>query len=214
MSRAMRFLVPCLALALAIGVGGGCGKSGQQGGQKGSLLAGGDGKSVTLDGKALEIAGVTVTPPAAWKDLGPSGMRATTYVFGPVAGDADSATVAVFFFGQSQGGDVNSNIERWVNQMSLPDGGDPGQAATRDDAVIDGMPAHHVQLEGTYNAAAMGGGMMMGGQPVAKERYLMSGIVLEAPQGNLFFKLTGPQKTATAMNEAFLAMLRAARKSG
>jgi hypothetical protein len=42
----------------------------------------------------------------------------------------------------------------------------------------------------------------------------MSGVVLQAPQGNLFFKLTGPRKTAEAMNEAFLAMLRAARKSG
>jgi hypothetical protein len=164
---------------------------------------------IKLDGRPTSLAGVTFTPPSAWKDLGPSGLRQADYTFGPIEGESDSATLSVFHFGQGKGGDVQANIERWISQMSLPDGSDPHRAAGQSQFSVDGMPVHWVQISGTY---ASGG--MMGGPVVPKANYVMAAAVLEAPQGNLFFKLTGPQKTAAVMIEGFKATIMAVKKTG
>ena len=163
---------------------------------------------VKLDGKSATVAGVMFTPPSSWKDLGASGMRQANYTFGPVEGESDSATLAVFHFGPGMGGDVQSNIERWIGQMTLPDGSDPHAAAGQTQFAVEGMAVHWVQISGTY---ASGG--MMGSPVVPKPDYVMAAAVLEAPQGNLFFKLTGPQKTATRMLEGFKVMIMAAKKA-
>lgn len=180
-----------------------CGEKKEAGKMDMSVPAG-----VALDGKPTTLAGVTFTPPSTWKDLGPSGMRQANYTFGPTDGESDSATVAVFHFGAGMGGDVQSNIERWIGQMSLPDGSDPHKAAGQTQFTADGMPVHWVQVSGTY---ASGG--MMGSQVVPKENYIMAAAVLETAQGNLFFKLTGPQKTATKMIEGFKAMMMGVKKA-
>ena len=92
--------------------------------------------------------------------------------------------------------------------MALPDGSDPHALAGQSHFATDGMNVHWVQISGTYNS-----GGMMGAPVVPKPNYIMAAAVLEAPQGNLFFKLTGPQKTATKMIEGFKAMMLAVKKS-
>jgi len=157
------------------------------------------------------LAGVVFTPPQHWRDLGPSGMRQAQYQLDPVEGDSAPAEVAVFYFGPASGGGVEANLQRWIGQMSLPDGGDPAQAATRDQFTAGSMPAHLVSLDGTYNAGGMGG---MGGGSEPAPGYRLVGVVLEGPQGSLFFKLTGPEATATAMEADLLAMVKGARSGG
>lgn len=166
---------------------------------------------VELGGTPVTLAGITFTPPTAWKDLGPSGMRKADYCFGPTGSDKDSATVTAFYFGPSGGGGIDANINRWIGQMKLPDGADPEKAITREEMMVDGMKVHTVQLPGIFNASM--GGPMMGGNTLPKDNYLMSAVVLEAPQGNVFFKMTGPKETATQMNVAFKAMLAGIKKS-
>lgn len=165
---------------------------------------------IKLGGQPMTIAGVTFRPPSNWVELGPTGMRKANYAFGPTGSDTDSATVAVFFFGKGQGGGIKDNIERWINQMTLPGGGDPHVATTQSEHTIDGMPLHWVELSGNYNAS-MGG--MMGSQPAEKTGYHMAAVVLEAPEGNLFFKLTGPESTAREMIGGFKALLLDIKKS-
>lgn len=163
---------------------------------------------VALDGTPVGIAGITFTPPSLWKDLGPTGMRQANYCYGPLEGEKDSATVALFFFGTGGGG-IGDNIERWIGQMSLPDGGDPHAVARREEFEVQGMKAHLVELAGIYNAS-MGG--PMSGPSIPKENYYMMAIVLEAPEGNLFFKLTGPEKTARGMAGTFRTAIENIRK--
>ncbi|SYZ72585.1 conserved exported hypothetical protein [Candidatus Zixiibacteriota bacterium] len=186
----------------------GC-SSADKGTVKGGLKVSSD---IKLDGNPATVAGVTFRPPSVWKDLGPSGMRQADYMYGPAEGDSEAANMAVFYFGATSGGAVGSNIERWIGQMSMPDGSDPHKAAKTTDFSVDGMPAHLVELNGTYNMSM--GGPMMGGETVPKPNYKMAAVVLETPQGNLFFKLTGPEKTADEMAEAFKAMIMDVKKSG
>ncbi|MBK7142562.1 MAG: hypothetical protein IPH75_10825 [bacterium] len=167
---------------------------------------------VKLDGQPITVANVTFTPPANWKDLGSSGMRQAVYAYGPTNGESDSATMIVFYFGPTGGGGVQDNIARWLGQMSTADGGDVSAIAKQSSFEVDGMKAHWVEVTGTYNAS-MGGGGMPGGASEPKNDYLMAAAVLEGPQGNLFFKLTGPQKTAAEMVVGFKAMMAAVKKT-
>ncbi len=163
-----------------------------------------------LDGQPVALAGVTFRPPSIWQDLGPSGMRQANYAFGPAAGDAERAACAVFYFGPGGGGDVRANIDRWLGQMSSPEGGSVADQSRESQLRIDGLAIHVVEVSGTYNAG-MGGGMTTAGPQAG---YHMLAAVLEAPQGNLFFKLTGPEATAREMGEALLALLQGVRRSG
>lgn len=157
------------------------------------------------------LAGVAYTPPADWQDLGPSNMRVAQYRLPPVEGDSAPAEVNVFYFGPASGGGVDANLQRWIGQMELPSGGDPAAAAQRSTFTADGMPGHVVTLDGTYKS---GGGPMMGGETKLLEGYRLVGVVLEGPEGSLFFKLTGPVATAQAMEKQLMAVMQGAKKAG
>ena len=159
--------------------------------------------SMELDGQSVSLGGITFTPPSEWRDFGPSGMRKADYAFGPVGSDVDSATLSVYYFGKESGGSVEDNIKRWIGQMTMPDGGKAADNAERKTYKVAGLNAHMVKVAGIYNA----GGMMMGSAATPKEGYLMEGVVLEAPEGNVFFKLTGPEAGVEAMSHGFMAML-------
>lgn len=157
-----------------------------------------------LTGKPVSIAGVTFTPAIQWNDLGPSDMKAASYTYGPLENDKVPAQLSVFYFGQGQGGTIEANVERWIKQMSMPDGSDPARAAIRYTKDFNGLTTHVVTLFGTFNES-MGG--PMSGQTTPKENYRLVGVIVEAPQGNVFFKLTGPDYTAKIMVEAFMHMI-------
>jgi len=155
------------------------------------------------------IAGVTFNSPAGWKDIGASGMRQAQYRLDPVEGDTAEGEVNVFYFGQESGGGVEANLVRWIGQMSLPDGGNPADVAERGTFTADGMAGHIVSVDGTYKS---GGGRPMGGGGESLPGYRLVGVVIEGPQGSVFFKLTGPEATAGAMEADLLTMVKGAKK--
>jgi hypothetical protein len=163
-----------------------------------------------LGGKPVLVAGITFTPATQWKDLGADGLRKAEYRYGPLEKDADSATVYVHYFGKGKGGTVEDNMERWIKQMSMPDGRDPHTAVLRHTKTVDGMKAHVLSLYGIYNAPV---GNPMEGKTTPKTSYRLVGVVVEAPEGNVFFKLTGPEYTARIMIEAFMAMIEKIKKT-
>jgi hypothetical protein len=159
-----------------------------------------------LDGTPVVVAGVEFRPTAEWTNLGPSGMRQAEFMLPAVGEDTDSATMTVYYFGPEGGGSIESNLQRWVGQMSTPDGGSVAEAAERKEFESDGMKVHVVEVGGTYSSSMMGGAMS--GHSSAHEGYRMCAAVVEGPQGNVFFKLTGPEATAGAMIAKFETMLR------
>lgn len=156
-----------------------------------------------IEGATVAVAGISVTAPSDWKNLGASGMRQGNFTFGPIEGEADSATLGIFFFGENQGGGVAENVSRWLGQMTTPSGEAHSEADVTKET-ISGVTVHLLSIPGTFNAS-MGG--PMSGNTVPKENYLMSGAIVEAPDGLVFFKLTGPIKTATKMSEQMKAMI-------
>ncbi len=127
-------------------------------------------------------------------------MRAATYVIPAAAGDSEGAECAVF---KNIGGGVQANIDRWVGQFEKT-----GGPSKQDKATINGFQVTTVDLSGTFK----GGGPMMGQSSGPKPGYRLLGAIVEAPSGEIFFKLTGPAKTVAAAQSDFQAMLKSLKK--
>jgi len=126
-------------------------------------------------------------------------MRKASYRVKKVAGDPEDTELAVFHFGAGQGGSLDANVERWIGQFSgvKPDG------IRRSDRSANGLNQHVVEIEeGTYKS-----GMPGGGAAVPKQGFALIGAIVTAPNGNWFFKMTGPKKTVKARRAALLEML-------
>jgi hypothetical protein len=156
---------------------------------------------------AEEAGGMTWTAPAEWKVEGERPMRVVTYRVPAAKGDAESAELAVFYFGAGKGGSVDANVQRWVNQFQRPDGSSVEKDAKRKQETISGLPVMMVDVKGTYS----GGGPMMG-PATPKPGYRLLGAIVEGPEGAIFFKLTGPEKTVTGAEKPFRKMIEGMKK--
>lgn len=152
---------------------------------------------------AESASGIKWKAPAAWKTMPERQMRAATYMVPPAGGDSEAGEAAVFYFGQGQGGGVQANIDRWVGQFSTKTG-----APKTGKLTAAGFAVTTIDVAGTYAASAG----PMSPVKVDKPGYRMLGAIVEAPQGAVFFKFTGPAKTVTANEAAFLGMIKAISK--
>ena len=157
---------------------------------------------VTLAAGAKSIAGVSFTVPDSWKETEPSSsMRA--YQFEIPAAGGGKTELAVFYFGEGQGGDVQENIQRWKGQFTAV------SQEKIDPRTINEISTHKVYFEGTYQQTA-GPMMMAKGEPV--ENSALLGAVIEAPKGPVFLKMTGTKETITAALPDFDALLNSIKK--
>jgi hypothetical protein len=157
---------------------------------------------------APEAGGLTWTAPAGWESQGARPMRAATYRIAPAKGDTEPAELAVFYFGEGQGGAVDANVKRWLGQFQKAD----GSPVTDKDArtkkeTVNGLPVTTVDVKGTYT----GGGPMMG-PSAPRPGYRLLGAIVEGPQGPLFFKLTGPERTVASAEKGFRKLLESTKK--
>jgi hypothetical protein len=146
-------------------------------------------------------AGILWTVPARWTAGNGSAMRVATYAV-PAARGAEAGECAVFFFGIGQGGGIDDNVARWAKQFE----GAPGPKRTT--ATIGGMRVTRAEIAGTY--LAPGGPMMQ--STGTRAGYRLLGAIVEAPQGNVFFKLTGPAGTVGTAQAEFDALVASIRK--
>lgn len=148
-------------------------------------------------------AGLAWNAPADWVAVPPSSsMRRAQY---RVPGKAGDAECAVFYFGPGQGGDAQSNAERWASQFLGADG-QPTTAKTRDLATASGKVLI-VETAGAYQS-----GSMTGTAVESKPGYALLGAIAQGPDANWFFKLTGPKATVDAQRGAFETMVSSIRR--
>ena len=151
---------------------------------------------------ASEAAGVKWTVPASWKSLPERPMRVATYEI-PAAPAAEAGECAVFYFGQGQGGGVEDNLGRWAAQFE--GAGSPKKA----EKTVHGLKVHTTDISGAYLAP---GGPMMKSQG-KKPGYRLLGAIVEGPQGNVFFKCTGPAATIAKAQADFESLVESVGKA-
>ncbi|MBN1208904.1 MAG: hypothetical protein JXB05_28860 [Myxococcaceae bacterium] len=156
---------------------------------------------------AEEAGGLSWTAPSDWPTAGERPMRVVTYRIPAAKGDTEGGELAVFYFGAGKGGGVDANVKRWVKQFQKPDGSSVEKDAKTKQEKIAGFPVTVVDVKGTYN----GGGPMMG--PASpKPGFRLIGAIVEGPEGAVFFKLTGPEKTVAGVEKTFRKMLEGMKK--
>jgi hypothetical protein len=115
------------------------------------------------------LATIQFDAPKGWTSRTPSSsMRLAEYTVPKVAGDSEDATVTVFFFGATQGGNVQANIDRWITQVAQPDGKSSKDVAkTTTMTSASGLKITIVDVSGTYVAEVA---------PGSAERFNKTGI--------------------------------------
>jgi hypothetical protein len=130
--------------------------------------------------------------PDNWvKEQTTSKMRVAQYTLPKTEGDPADASLVIYYFGATQGGAVQANIDRWVNQMQQPDGSASKDKAKTETSTVNGLKVTSVDVSGTYTAEMAPGS----GSAHNDANYRMRAAVIETPKGNYFLKLVGPAKT-------------------
>jgi hypothetical protein len=147
--------------------------------------------------------------PAGWTSKPPtSSMRIAEFTLPRATGDSEDASVTVFFFGASQGGNVQANIDRWIGQMAQPDGQPSSKVAkTTASTAASGLKLSIVDVSGTYVAEVA---------PGSSERFNKPGfrqiaVYVATPGGPYFVKCVGPAATVAKWHDSLQAFLRGLR---
>jgi hypothetical protein len=150
------------------------------------------------------VAGLTWDVPVYWQLERERPMRIATYSTPAVDNDSDRGEVAIFYFGQGEGGGVEANVTRWFDQFDQPDGRPTQEIASRESMEVNNIPVTIVRTTGTYNAAA---GPMAPRQDM-RPGYKLIGAIAEGPQGNVFYKFTGPITTVQKGEPDFMYLVQ------
>jgi len=186
-TRVLRILSSIALLALTL-----TGCSGRAGG----------GGSAALGSESGAVAGLRWRVPRDWSSGGDRPMRVATYAIPSTGGGSDAAECAVFYFGSDQGGAVESNLQRWVDQFEA------GARTKRSSGVVNGLQVTRIEIDGAYLSPA---GPQMQSQG-AKPGFRLLGAIVEGPAGLVFFKSVGPQRAMGDARAAFDAMIGSVRK--
>ena len=143
--------------------------------------------------------GVSMTFPQAWKRNPPANqMRLAEANVPDASGDPVKACLVVL---STAGGTVEENLARWSGQVRDAQG--QPVVGKPESQVVDGLKISVVEMTGTF--AGMG-------DTLPKDNWTLRGAIVEAPEGLLFIKMTGPAESVAAAAKDFQAMVLSAKK--
>jgi hypothetical protein len=183
-----------MAIVLACFACGGRGAT-RAGGQQTNANASNPGTSADLRFKA----------PDGWVTEKPSSaMRVAQYKLPKAEGDNEDASLVLYYFGASQGGSAQANIDRWISQIQQADGSSSKDKAKTETITVNGLKVTTVDDGGTYTAEMSPGS----GTTHNDANYRLRAAVIETPKGNYFLKLVGPAKTVGRWEQAYADYLK------
>jgi hypothetical protein len=149
----------------------------------------------------FEVPAGWVSKPAA------STMRIAEYTLARIAGDAEDVDVVVYYFG-GQGGSVQANLDRWIGQMTQPDGRASKEIAKTSTLVsAGGLKVTVIDVPGTYVAEVTPGSTERHNKP----GFHLRAAVIESTEGPYFVKITGPAKTVAKWSDNIGSFLKSAK---
>ena len=138
--------------------------------------------------------------PAEWLVEKPSSsMRVAQYKLPKAEGDAEDASLVLYFFGSNQGGSVQANLERWISQIQQSDGSSSDTKAKLETLTINQLKVSTIDLAGTYVAETAPGSAVRHNKP----NYRLRAAVIETLRGAYYVKLVGPIKTVNRWDKPF-----------
>lgn len=152
--------------------------------------------------------GIAFDMPSGWVPSMPSSsMRVAEFALPKAEGDAEDASLVVYYF-QGSGGSVQANLDRWIGQIAQPDGSSSAdKAATRKLTSRTGLAITVVDVAGTYVAEVTPGST----ERFDKPGFRLLAAYIDTPDGPYFVKLVGPQATIARWSESVDGFLRSMR---
>ena len=143
--------------------------------------------------------------PEGWLVEKPSSnMRVAQYKLPKAEGDSEDGSLVLYYFGATQGGTAQANIDRWISQMQQPDGSASKDKSKSDTTTINGLKVTTIDVSGTYTAEmAPGSGTFHNNAD-----WRLRAAVVETPKGNYFVKLVGPAKTVGRWEQSYMDYLK------
>jgi hypothetical protein len=151
--------------------------------------------------KTITLLDYRAVAPASWISRTPSSTSRLAQFTVPGSDAANNAEVVVFFFGASQGGNVEANLARWRGQFSAGDAKPASERVTRDSS--GKFPLTVAEYSGTYRR-----GIGMGSADSVRVGQTLIATILETPRGTLFIQLFGPSVAVAAEREAFMRFVK------
>ena len=161
------------------------------------------GQLLAQAGATFKVSDFTFTKPAKWESVEvTSQMRKAQLKITDPQGKG-TADVIFFHFGPGDGGGTKANVDRWFGQFKEPR--DQIKAKT-EEVTVAGHKVTYVQAEGTYLSG------MPGGPQAPMTGYALAGAIIEAAQGSVFIRMTGPQALVKDSLADFKKMVESALK--
>lgn len=150
-------------------------------------------EEISLSGPTFDVGGLTFTIPAKWQSEPVDNPARAAQWHIPLAHGqvGEGGEVVVFYFGQGVGGGGKENIDAWIGTMSTAEG-HPATAEVTNHTV-NGFKISQAVIFGTYNQVVS----LPGIPPRPKPNYGLVGVVIENPQGNIYWRFTGPAALIT-----------------
>jgi len=139
------------------------------------------------------------TRPQEWKSTTPSSAMRKAHLIA-TAEDGSTADIIFFHFGPGQGGSVKANADRWLRQFQDP------QGSKVDSQQVGETKITTVVTKGTFLSG------MPGTPSTPLQGFALRGAILESPQGDVYVKMTGPEKVVQQASQAFDGMVEQAAK--
>jgi hypothetical protein len=114
-----------------------------------------------------------------------------------------SAEVIFFHFGPGGAGGTKANVDRWLGQFQEPR---DKINAKSEEVTVGKHKVTYVQAEGTYKSG------MPGGPQTPMPDYGLAGAIIEASEGSVFVRMTGPKAFVNASLADFKKMVEGALK--
>jgi hypothetical protein len=155
---------------------------------------------VPLD-STIELLGYHTAYPATWSRRAPASSSRLAQFLVRGENAASDAEIVVFFFGASQGGNVDANLTRWRAQFSTPDGSPVPETVTRDSS--GAFPLTIAEFRGTYRR-----GVGAGSADSVRTGQTLVATIVETSRGTLFIQLFGPSATVAAHRAEFTKFVK------
>lgn len=142
--------------------------------------------------------------PEGWLTRAPSSsMRVAEFTLPRAEGDPEDADLVLYFFGGT-GGSVEANLERWLGQVTQPDGRASRDVARTTTFSTNGLRITLLDVAGTYVAEVAPGSSERHNKP----GFRLQAAVIQTPDGPYFVKLVGPERTVQKQDASFTTFLK------
>ena len=151
----------------------------------------------------FKVSEFTFTRPANWEWVESTSQMRKAELKVVDEKTKSKAEVVFYHFGQGGAGGTQANVDRWLGQFVEPR--DKINAKT-EESTVGKHKVTYVSAEGTYKSG------MPGGAQTPMPNYALLGGIIEASEGSVFVKMTGPKELAKSATADFKKMVESALK--